>query len=140
MKLSLIESRFFGRICYGFKRDKKGIVEIVPEEAEVVKAIFDLYKSGYSLEKIQTYLFNHNTPSPSGNKQWSRDVLNKLLNNSNYTLGIINSEDFRDVCFQKTENCRNPNQKESVEEICRKQQRKNWNGRMPLPEKNLLIE
>ena len=37
MKLSLIESRFFGRICYGFKRDKKGIVEIVPEEAEVVK-------------------------------------------------------------------------------------------------------
>ncbi len=51
-----------------------------------MKSIFNLYKNGYSLEKIQTYLFNHNTPSPSGNKQWSRDVLNKLLNNSNYTL------------------------------------------------------
>lgn len=37
MKLSLIESRLFGRICYGFKRDKYGFVEIVPEQAEVVK-------------------------------------------------------------------------------------------------------
>ncbi len=40
MKLSLIESRLFGRICYGFKRDKYGFVEIVPEQAEVVKTIF----------------------------------------------------------------------------------------------------
>ena len=44
MKLSLIESRLFGRICYGFKRDKYGFVEIVPEQAEVVKTIFRMYR------------------------------------------------------------------------------------------------
>ena len=50
MKLSLIESRLFGRICYGFKRDKYGFVEIVPEQAEVVKTIFKMYREENSQE------------------------------------------------------------------------------------------
>ena len=81
MKFSLFESRLFGRICYGYKRDKQGLVEIVPEEAEVVKTIFGLYSAGNSLEAIQGCLFDHGISSPSGNAHWSRDVLNKLLNN-----------------------------------------------------------
>ncbi len=109
MKLSFVESRLFGRICYGYKRDKQGLVEIVPEEAEVVRTIFSLYRAGNSLEAIQTYLFNHSIPSPSGNERWSRDVLNKLLNNGKYTKGIISFEDYCDVYFLKSDNCRNPN-------------------------------
>lgn len=62
MKLSLIESRLFGRICYGFKRDKYGFVEIVPEQAEVVKTIFKMYREENSLEDIQKYLLS--TPFP----------------------------------------------------------------------------
>ena len=69
MKLSLVESRLFGRICYGYRRDKQGLVEIVPEEAEVVKTVFSLYKAGNSLEVIQGYLFNEGIPSPSGKVQ-----------------------------------------------------------------------
>ncbi len=110
MKLSFAESRLFGRICYGYRRDKQGLVEIVPEEAEVVKTIFSLYRAGNSLEAIQTYLLNHSIPSPSGNERWSRDVLDKLLNNGKYTKGIISFEDYCDVYFLKSDNCRNPNQ------------------------------
>jgi hypothetical protein len=110
MKLSLVKSRLFGRICYGYRRDKRGLVEIVPEEAEVVRAIFGLYKTGSSLEAIQTCLLNHKIPSPSGKSRWSRDVLNKLLNNGKYTKGIIGFEDYCDVYFLKSDNCRNPNQ------------------------------
>ncbi len=73
MKLSLVESRLLGRICYGYKRDKQGLVEIMPEEAEVVRTIFGLYRAGNSLEAIQGYLFNCGIPSPSGNARWSRD-------------------------------------------------------------------
>ena len=58
MKLSLIESRLFGRICYGFKRNKYGFVEIVPEQAEVVKTIFRMYREENSLEDIQKYLLS----------------------------------------------------------------------------------
>ena len=81
MKLSLVESRLFGRICYGYRRDKQGLVEIVPEEAEVVRTVFGLYRAGNCLGAIQCYLFNQGIPSPTGKAQWSRDVLNKLLNN-----------------------------------------------------------
>lgn len=114
MKLSLVESRLFGRICYGYRRDKQGLVEIVPEEAEVVRTIFRLYGAGNSLDAIQGYLFTQGIPSPSGKVQWSRDVLNKLLNNGKYTKGIIDFEDYCDVYFLKGENCRNPNQAKVV--------------------------
>ena len=114
MKLSLVESRLFGRICYGYRRDKQGLVEIVPEEAKVVRTIFELYKAGNSLEAIQGYLFNQGILSPSGNAKWSRDVLNKLLNNGKYTKGIIKFEEYCDVYFLKGENCRNPNQAKVV--------------------------
>ena len=109
MKLSLIESRLFGRICYGFKRDKYGFVEIVPEQAEVVKTIFRMYREENSLEDIQKYLLSCSISSPSGKAKWSRDALNKLLNNGKYTRGIIDFEEYCEVHFLKEGNCRNPN-------------------------------
>ena len=118
MKLSLVESRLFGRICYGYRRDKQGIVEIVPEEAEVVRTVFGLYRAGNSLEAIQCYLFNQEIPSPSGKTQWSRDVLNKLLNNGKYTKGII---DFKEYC-------RNPNQAKVVKTDAKSDKRRTGMG------------
>lgn len=128
MKLSLFDSRLFGRICYGYKRDKQGLVEIVPEEAEVVKTIFGLYSAGNSLEAIQGYLFDHGISSPSGNAHWSRDVLNKLLNNGKYTKGIITFEEYCNVYFSKGENCRNPNQAKVVNTDAKSDQRRTGVG------------
>ena len=124
MKLSLVESRLFGRICYGYRRDKQGFVEIMPEEAEVVRTVFKLYKAGNSLEDIQGYLFNQGIHSPSGKARWSRDVLNRLLNNGKYTKGIITFEDYCDVYFLKGENCRNPNQAKVVKTHAKSNQRR----------------
>ena len=124
MKLSLVESRLFGRICYGYRRDKQGLVEIVPEEAEVVRTIFRLYGAGNSLDAIQGYLFTQGIPSPSGKVRWSRDVLNKLLNNGKYTKGIIDFEDYCTVYFLKGENCRNPNQAKVVKIHAKSNQRR----------------
>ena len=131
MKLSLVESRLFGRICYGYRRDKQGIVEIVPEEAEVVRTVFGLYRVGNSLEAIQCYLFNQEIPSPSGKTQWSRDVLNKLLNNGKYTKGIIDFKEYCEVYFLKGEKLPESQPSESGENRCRERQKKNWNGHTP---------
>ena len=124
MKLSLVESRLFGRICYGYRRDKQGFVEIVPEQADVVRTVFGLYRAGNSLEAIQGYLFNQGIHSPSGKARWSRDVLNRLLNNGKYTKGIITFEDYCDVYFLKGENCRNPNQAKVVKTHAKSNQRR----------------
>lgn len=43
MKLSYIESKIFGKVCYGFCRNKDGIVETIPDKATVVRIIFSLH-------------------------------------------------------------------------------------------------
>ena len=109
MKLSYIESKIFGKVCYGFRRNKDGIVETIPDKAAVVARIFAFYLNGNSLEDIQQYLFETQIPSPSGKEKWSRDVLNKLLNNYKYTFGIVSHKMFEAVENLKESNCRNPN-------------------------------
>ena len=94
MKLSYIESKIFGKVCYGFRRNNNGIVETIPDKAKVVEMIFLLYLNGNSLEDIQQYLFETQIPSPSGKEKWNRDVLNKLLNNYKYTFGILESKQY----------------------------------------------
>ena len=115
MKLSYIESKIFGKVCYGFRRNSNGIIETIPDKAKVVEMIFLLYLNGNSLEDIQQYLFETKISSPSGKEKWSRDVLNKLLNNYKYTFGIVSHELFEAVESLKESNCRNLN--ESIEDV-----------------------
>lgn len=109
MKLSLLESKIFGKVCYGFRRDENKRVKTVPQEAEIVQEIFALYLTGNSLEKIQDHLCKQGVPFPSGKAVWSRDVLNKLLNNYKYTYGIIDHATYFAVEEMKSNRCRNPN-------------------------------
>ncbi len=71
--------------------------------------IFALYLTGYSLEKIQECLRKQEISSPSGKPVWSRDVLNKLLNNYKYTFGIIDHATYCAVEEMKASRCRTPN-------------------------------
>ena len=109
MKLSLLESKIFGKVCYGFRRDKNKRIEIVEQEAEIVREIFGLCLSGNSLEKIQEHLRKQGIPSPSGRAMWSRDMLNKLLNYYKYTFGVIDHATYFAVEKMKSSRCRNPN-------------------------------
>ena len=100
------------------------MVEIIQSEADVVKNIFDLYAYGYSLENIQSWLSEHKISSPSGNAVWSRDVINKLLNNSSYTLGIVDAETYWNVQSMKASNCRNSNTMSEEDEWQKQQEKK----------------
>ena len=130
MKLSYIESKIFGKVCYGFRRNNNGIVETIPDKAKVVEMIFLLYLNGNSLEDIQQYLFETQILSPSGKEKWSRDVLNKLLNNYKYTFGVVSHEIFEAVESLKESNCRNQNRStEDVDEWDERQEQ-NYYGLM----------
>lgn len=129
MVLSYYDSKAFGKVCYGFKRNNQGLVEIEINQAEVVRKIFKMYKEGNSLEDIQEYLFQNNIVSPSENPNWSRDVLNKVLNNFKYIKGIISYTDFCDVFVMKTLNCRNANKNDERYILCQELLKQNCNGR-----------
>lgn len=124
MTLSRLESKEFGKVCYGFRRNKQGLIETDSEKSNVVKQILSLYKSRNSLEDIQTHLLQNNIPSPSGKEKWSRDV----LNNYKYTKGIISYTDFCDVYVMKTSNSRNTNRTDERYLLCQELLKKNYIG------------
>ncbi len=51
--MTLIESRFFGRICYGYTRDEDGFIFVDEEKAKVIKMIFRFSLEGMILEKFR---------------------------------------------------------------------------------------
>ena len=105
-RLNLYESRLFGRICYGFGRDEDGYVYIKENEADVVRMIYDMAINGHSLQAIQTELYNRGIKSPSGKDTWTRDVIDKTINNSKYLDYIIPIEKFIEASIEKESRCR----------------------------------
>ena len=106
MHLDWIQSRLFGRVCYGFRRDEEGYIYIKEDEAEVVRMIYDMAINGHSLQNIQTELFNRGIKSPSGKDKWTRDVIDKTINNEKYLTYIISFENFVDASIEKESRCR----------------------------------
>ena len=104
-KLNLYESRLFGRICYGFGRDEDGYVYI--KEADVVRMIYDMAINGHSLQAIQTELYNRGIKSPSCKDTWTRDVIDKTINNKKYVPHIIEFDDYFIARGEKELRCRN---------------------------------
>lgn len=89
--------------AFGYRRNEKdkSIIEIVPQEAEYVKMVFDLYLKGSGYRKIATYLTENHVPTPSMARhereledgrhtrrqiasQWSDSMVKDLLDNDFY--------------------------------------------------------
>lgn len=87
-------------IPYGFVQNQNGIF-VEPEQAEVVKTIFQRYLNGDSLGGIADFLFEQGILSPTGQERWTRPSISKLLSNSKYIGYIISFEDYFAVQVDK---------------------------------------
>lgn len=61
-------SLLYNRKCFGYRKNENGTLEICPEEAEVVRLIFDFYLRGGSILSIIKELENRQIQTPSGKK------------------------------------------------------------------------
>lgn len=76
-----------GRSSLGYKLvDKK--LSIVPEEAEIVKLIFQLYIDGHGADSIRKILDSKGI-KPMYTKTWGHSSIMKILKNKNYTGDLI---------------------------------------------------
>lgn len=82
-------SKMAQRRCYGYDTGSEGELVANPDEATVVRWIFDCYLSGDSLGKIAAGLEKRGIPSPTGKPKWNREALNKLLSNEKYTGRVL---------------------------------------------------
>ena len=74
-------------LYYGYRYDRGKFV-IEPEEAEVVREIFNLYLSGYGIMRIAKLLNDHNTPTRLGGK-WKGHRIYKMLKDEVYIGNLL---------------------------------------------------
>jgi hypothetical protein len=67
----------------------KNTLFIVPEEAEVVRLIFDLYQKGYSIIGILNELEKRGIKSPTGKDQWCKRSIDTMLCNEKYIGDVV---------------------------------------------------
>lgn len=74
---------------FGYRSDETSAYEIVEEEAEVVRMIFDLYLNGASMTGIKGVLEREGIPSPQGKDIWKPSAIKRILDNERYAGGIL---------------------------------------------------
>lgn len=90
----------FNYRTYGYRKGEDGEPEIVPEEAEIVKRIFNLYLDGYSVDKIASYLNENGVKSKTGT-EWKKATVQGILINEKYVGDLLMQKTFSTDCISK---------------------------------------
>ena len=68
----------------GYAKGADGVLKVVPEEAEVVRKIFELYVQGNGVRKIKRYLEENGIKTVTGKSEWSTSTIDRILSNEKY--------------------------------------------------------
>ena len=89
----------------GYKRNKDGVLEIVPEEAEIIRMIFNDYLNGMGKQAIANKLHELQIPTKSGGL-WTAGAIKRILKNEKYCGDLLLQKTFREnhITKKKIEN------------------------------------
>lgn len=85
----------------GYKKGANGKPEIIPEEAETVKMIFDLYLDGHTFQSIAEIMIQRNRLTAHGNTDWQARVIPRILKNEKYVGDALLQKTFTVDCISK---------------------------------------
>ncbi len=68
----------------GYTKGPDGELKVIPEEAEIVRKIFELYLQGNGVRKIKRYLEEHGIKTATGKVEWSTSTIDRMLSNEKY--------------------------------------------------------
>ena len=88
------KAAFHCKRLLGYTRSETGQIEIVPEQAEIVKRIFDRFLSGESIETIAESLTAEGIETPMGKTVWSKSVIASILTNEKYKGDILTNKTY----------------------------------------------
>ena len=83
---SMEEGRFSLAYKYflGYKKGDDGILQIVEEEAKIVRKIYQLFLKGKTIRAIADHLTKCGIPTPRGKEKWSASTIVSILTNEKY--------------------------------------------------------
>lgn len=72
------------RYFLGYQKGENGILEIVEEEAKIVREIYRLFLDGWTIRAIADHLTGKGVPTPRGKRNWSVSTIMSILTNEKY--------------------------------------------------------
>lgn len=88
-----------GNSCYGYKLEDKQLI-MIPEEAEVVRLIFQFYIEGKGADTIGKILDSKGI-QPKYSPKWNRSTIMTILSNYNYSGDLILQKAYRENHLSK---------------------------------------
>ncbi len=86
----------------GFRKGKDEQVEIVPEEAEIVRMMYKWFISGKTVHWIASELTAKGIPTPMGKTKWQAKVVESILTNEKYKGAALLQKSFTVDFITKT--------------------------------------
>ena len=85
----------------GYRKGADGLPELVPEEAEIIRNIYQMFMDGKSVSAIAKHLSQQGIPSPAGKKEWQRATVYSILRNEKYKGSALLQKTFTVDFLQK---------------------------------------
>ena len=89
------------KYLYGYRKGDDGKPEIIPDQAEVVRKIYDLFLSGTPVRGIHEYLNASSVPNINGEPKWARSAIDSILTNEKYCGDVLLQKTYIDDCINK---------------------------------------
>ena len=89
------------KYLYGYRKGDDGKPEIIPDQAEVVRKIYDLFLSGTPVRGIQEYLNANSVSNINGEPKWARSAIDSILTNEKYCGDVLLQKTYIDDCINK---------------------------------------
>ena len=85
----------------GYEKGEDGNPKIVPEEAETVRLIYDLFLDGMTYRKIAETLLKRGLKNAKGNTDWTHSNVASILQNEKYTGDALLQKTYVTDCITK---------------------------------------
>ena len=85
----------------GYKKGTDGEMVIVPEQAETVKLIYEMYLSGKTLRSIKESLEARGLRNAAGTTEWTTSNLRTILSDEKYCGDVLRQKTFIRDCISK---------------------------------------
>ena len=86
---------------YAYERGENGNPRIIPEQAEVVRRIYDSFLAGQSLRMIKEDLERRGVTTVSGGSEWSIASIRGILQNEKYCGDVLRQKSFVNDCISR---------------------------------------
>ena len=83
----------------GYRKNQQGEIEIVPEEAEVVRFIYGSFLEGESAHGIKLLLEARGIKAPMGGSVWGQKAIISILTNEKYIGDVIVNKTYIEDCI-----------------------------------------